>query len=143
MTGRRRSSIKEAVKIMPLTCKINLRNVHPLMIFGKVAGVPVELLIDSGSCVTIINKQFFFQLPLCFRRRIRLSQPSLSLMLSDKSGLKIKYILPLPITISNYTRYHTVYVVPLLWRSCIIGNDFIRMHDLQIDGKRQTVYFRT
>jgi len=142
MTGRRRSSIKEAVRIMHLTNQINFRNAHPLMIFGKVAGVSVELLIDSGSCLTIINKQLFSQLPLCFRRRVQLLQSSLSFKLPNKSGLKIKYVLPLPITISNCIRYHTVYVVPLLWQLCIIGNDFIRMHDLQIDGKRQTAYFR-
>jgi len=32
-------------------------------------------------------------------------------------------------------------VVPKLWRPCIIGNDFIKKHNLQIDGGRQEVYF--
>ncbi|CAF5204941.1 unnamed protein product, partial [Rotaria magnacalcarata] len=35
----------------------------------------------------------------------------------------------------------TVYVVRDLWRPCIIGNNFIREHNLQIDGGRQTVHF--
>jgi hypothetical protein len=33
-------------------------------------------------------------------------------------------------------------VVPKLWRSCIIGNDFIQKHNLQIDGGRQQVQFK-
>ncbi|CAF5069583.1 unnamed protein product, partial [Rotaria magnacalcarata] len=38
---------------------------------------------------------------------------------------------------------HRVYVVPKLWRSCIIGNDLIHKHNLQIDGGRQYAYFKT
>ena len=37
---------------------------------------------------------------------------------------------------------YKVYVVPKLWRACIIGNDLIRKHNLQIDGGRQYAYFR-
>lgn len=48
----------------------------------------------------------------------------------------------LPITIEKTTRYHKVHVVPRLWRSCIIGNDLIRKHNLQIDGGRQLAYFK-
>ena len=33
-------------------------------------------------------------------------------------------------------------MVPKLWRACIIGNDFIQKHNLQIDGGRQQVYFK-
>jgi transposase InsO family protein len=54
----------------------------------------------------------------------------------------VKYTLSLPITISHSTRIHTVYVVPQLWRTCIIGNDLIRKHNLQIDGGRQYAYFK-
>lgn len=47
-----------------------------------------------------------------------------------------------PITIAHQTKKHIVYVVPQLWRPCIIGNDFIQQHNLQIDGGKQQVYFK-
>ena len=33
-------------------------------------------------------------------------------------------------------------MVPKLWRPCIIGNDFIQKHNLQVDGGQQQVYFK-
>lgn len=62
--------------------------------------------------------------------------------MADRSRLQVQYTLSLPITIANSTRTHTVYVVPRLSRLCIIGNDLIRKHDLQINGRRQTAYFK-
>ena len=56
--------------------------------------------------------------------------------------MKIQHVINLPIKISNITKTHIIYVVPQLSRSCIIGNDFIQQHNLQIDGKKQTVYFK-
>jgi hypothetical protein len=72
-----------------------------------------------------------------------LPPPSLSVQLADRSRLKIQYALPLPVTISNSTRCHTVYVAPLLSRLCIIGNDLIQLHHLQIHGRQQTAYFKS
>ena len=66
----------------------------------------------------------------------------LFMRVADDSKLKVWYLLPLPITISGSTRTHTVHVVPQLLRSCIIGNDFIQKHNLQIDGRRQIASFK-
>ncbi|CAF1684085.1 unnamed protein product, partial [Rotaria magnacalcarata] len=52
-------------------------------------------------------------------------------------------VLRLPFTIQNTTRWSTVYVIPDIWRPCIIGNNFIRTHNLHIDGAHQRVYFPT
>ncbi|CAF1521526.1 unnamed protein product [Adineta ricciae] len=43
---------------------------------------------------------------------------------------------------ANRTLKHVVYLVPQLWRPCIIGNDFIQKHNLQIDGGTQKVYWQ-
>jgi hypothetical protein len=48
----------------------------------------------------------------------------------------------LPISLARRIVEHKVYVVPKLWRPCIIGNDFIQKFNLQIDGGRQRVYFK-
>ncbi|CAF2035716.1 unnamed protein product [Rotaria magnacalcarata] len=108
-----------------------------------IAGRRTQLLIDSGASLTLINLHFFLQLPKHYRKRARLPPSNLCLQLADRSQLYVKYALSLPITISNSTRIHRVYVVRKLWRSRIIGNDLIHKHNLQIDGGRQYAYFKT
>ncbi|CAF3658765.1 unnamed protein product [Rotaria socialis] len=108
-----------------------------------IAGRRTQLLIDSGASLTLINLHFFLQLPKYYQKKARLPPSNLCLQLADRSQLYVKYALSLPITISNSRRMHRVYVVPKLWRSCIIGNDLIHKHNLQIDGDRQYAYFKT
>ena len=121
---------------------INLTNTNPLVLPGRIAGQKTHLLIDSGASLSLINLHFFYQLPMHYRRRAQYPPTNLCLQLADRSQLHVKYALSLPITISNSTRIHTVYVVPQLWRSCIIGNDLIKKHNLQIDGGQQLAYFK-
>ena len=121
---------------------INHHHAHPLVIKGKIAGRQTNLLIDSGASLTLINEHFFLHLPYNYQRKARYPPPSLFLQLADRSRLYIKYMLALPITINDSTRIHTVYVVPQLWRPCIIGNDLIRKHNLQINGGKQQAYFQ-
>lgn len=121
---------------------MNINNCNPLVIPGEIAGRKTQLLIDSGASLTLINLNFFYRLPKYYRKMVRPPPPNLCLLLADRSRLYVKYALSLPITISNSTRFHKVYVVPKLWRACIIGNDLIRKHNLQIDGGRQYAYFK-
>ncbi|CAF1502254.1 unnamed protein product [Adineta steineri] len=115
---------------------------NPLTMNGTIANQPTEILIDSGASLTLINSNLFFQLPHSIRRYAQYPKVNLQLHLADKSCLQVHKIIQLPISIANRTIRHTVHVVPYLWRSCIIGNDFIQKHNLQIDGGRQLVYFR-
>ena len=121
----------------------HLAKLTPLVISGEVAGIPVDLVIDSGSSLTLINQTLFSRLTCHLRQLIQYPSSILSVQLPDASHLKIRSTLPLPITIANSTCQHTVYVVPLLSRLCIIGNDFIKLHNLQIDGGQQTAYFES
>lgn len=121
---------------------VNFHNTNPLLIFGAIAGRRTQLLIDSGASLTLINLHFFSKLPPYYRQQARPPPPNLCLQLADRSQLYVKFSLSLPITISHSTRIHTFYVVPQLWRTCIIGNDLIRKHNLQIDGGRQYAYFK-
>lgn len=106
------------------------------------AGQRTKLLIDSGASLTLINQYLFNRLPKHYRQQATRPPPNLFLQLADRSQLYIQSVLSLPITIAHSTRIHTVYVVPNLWKSCIIGNDLIQKHNLQIDGGRQIAYFR-
>ncbi|CAF1253603.1 unnamed protein product [Rotaria sordida] len=102
----------------------------------------VAINCPTGASLTLINKKLFAKLPYYFRRRARYPPSWLILQLADKSQLKVQYVLSLPITIANCTKTHTVYVVPKLSQPCIIGNDLIKRHNLQIDGRRQNAYFK-
>ncbi|CAM4965247.1 unnamed protein product [Rotaria socialis] len=126
---------------LPQIHTIDTLTPQPLTIDGHIGSLPVVFLIDTGSSLTLINHQLFTQLDphlIQYRRR---PTTSLSLRLANKSTISIQWILRLPITLQKITRWHTVYVVRDLWRPCIIGNNFIREHNLQIDGGRQTVHF--
>jgi len=95
------------------------------------------MLIDTGASLTLINSDLFYQLPYYIRQRARCTPSNFLVQLADKSCLHVQKTILLPITIANHTRRHTIYVVPKLWRPCIIGNDFIQKHNLQIDGGSQ------
>ncbi|CAF0849023.1 unnamed protein product [Adineta ricciae] len=121
---------------------INLSNTNPLILPGIIGGRHTQILIDSGASLTLINSKFFEKLSTYYQRRARPPPPHLFLQPADRSHLQVKCSLTLPITILNSIRIHTVHVVPQLWRFCIIGNDLIRKHNLQIDGGRQYAYFK-
>ncbi len=100
-------------------------------------------MIDTGSSLTLINSQVFKRLDYHLTKSRRKPPPSLSLRLPNQSSLPIEWVLRLPFTFQNTTRWHTAYVVPSLWRPCIIGNNFICTHRLLINGAQQRVYFPT
>jgi hypothetical protein len=99
------------------------------------------MLIDTGSSLTLINSQLLSRLDPCITKYLK-PPPNIYLQLADKSPLYISHTLKLPITIDNITQQYTVYVVPRLWRTCIIGNNFIKHNNLQIDGGNQRVYYK-
>ena len=100
------------------------------------------MLIDSGASLTLINSKLFQQLPYQVRQSARYPSSNLQVHLADKSCIHVQKTLTLPITIAGQTNEHVVYVVPKIWRPCIIGNDFIQKHNLQVDGGCQRVYFK-
>lgn len=101
----------------------------------------ITFLIDTGSTLTLINSQVFNQLNPKFTQKRTEPPPSLSLHLAGHSSLIVKWVVNLPFTFNNTTRWHMTYVVPHLWRPCIIGNNFIRTHKLIIDGAQQCIYY--
>ncbi|CAF1425819.1 unnamed protein product [Adineta ricciae] len=100
------------------------------------------MLIDTGSSLTLINSYLLSQFDAHIRKYLRPPPKNIQLQLADKSPLYINHTLRVPITIDNITHYYTVYVVPRLGRRCIIGNNFIKQKNLQIDGGQQLVYYK-
>ena len=100
------------------------------------------MLIDTGSSLTLINSTLLSKLNPDITRQLRPPPSNTYLQLADKSQLYISHTLNVPISIDNVTTKYTVYVVPQLWRSCIVGNNFIKQNALQIDGGNQRVYYK-
>ena len=99
------------------------------------------MLIDTGSSLTLINSYLLWKLKP--QSTQFLEPPSdIKLQLADRSPLYIKYALKVPIIINDSTHEYIVYVVPRLWRNCIIGNNFIKETNMQIDGGNQKVYYK-
>ena len=122
------------------TNNLHASSSNPLTIWGCIDSLPVNILIDTGLSLTLINEYLFRQLPpslIAHRRR----PPSLTLLSANNSPLPILWTLTLPITFKRTTRWYPVDVVRDLWRPCIIDNSFIRQHNLQINGGKQTICF--
>ena len=113
---------------------MNIHHNTPLILPDAIAGRRIQLLINSGASLTLTNLNFFLELPRRYRQKVQPPPPKLYLQLADRSQLYVKYALFLPITVSDSTRIHKSYMVLKLWRSCIISDDLIREHNLQIDG---------
>ncbi|CAF1301583.1 unnamed protein product [Adineta ricciae] len=114
---------------------------QPLSINGRIGSLPISFLIDTGSTLTLINSQIFNQLNPRLTQTKNKPPSALSLRLADHSPLTVQWVVTLPFTFNHTTRWHPAYVVPNLWRPCIIGNNFIHTHELIIDGARQCVYY--
>jgi hypothetical protein len=100
------------------------------------------MLIDTGSSLTLINSHLLSKLDQCITKNLRPPPFNIHLQLADKSPLHISHTLKLPVTIDNITQSYTVYIAPRLSRNCIIGNNFIKQNNLQIDGGNQYVYYK-
>lgn len=114
----------------------------PLTLFGQIAGVMTRFIIDTGSSLTVINNELFAKLSYYYRQQAKYPPSYLTLQPASNSQLKVQYVLTLPITLNNSTKFHKVYMAPKLSPSCIIGNDFIQKYNLQIDGRQQSVHFK-
>lgn len=124
-TDQSRSYINKSVQLLADTKLIQTCQTVPLSILETVDKRPTKMLIGSGASLTLINSGLFHQLPYNIRQSARHLSSKFQIHLADKSCLQVQKTLLLPITIANCTRKHIVYVVPRLWRPCIIGTLFI------------------
>lgn len=120
---------------------LNTLSDHPLTIKGRIGSLSLTFLIDTGSTITLINSKVFNQLSPRLTQFCQQPSTTLSLRLANQAPLRIQWVLQLPFSFNNTTRWHTTYVAPDLWRQCILGYDFIRKHKICIDGAQQKIYF--
>ena len=130
-------------RLTPQLHTIDSSSSQPLTVHGRIGFSPVLFLIDTGSSLTLINHHLFNKLDPRLTASRRRPPPSLSLRLANNSTVSIQWLLRLPLTFAGNTCWQTVYVVRDLWRSCIIGNNFIRAHNLHFDGGKQRIFFPT
>jgi len=142
--GRRDSLQKthHSTRLNPKIHTIYTQTSNTLTIQGNIGGIPTSMLIDTGSSLTLINSHLLSKLDPFITKNLRPPPFNIHLQLADKSPLYISHTLKLPVTIDNITQSYTVYIAPRLSRNCIIGNNFIKQNNLQIDGGNQYVYYK-
>ena len=143
--GRRDSfqKIAQPARLKPSIHTIHTKTSNPLTIQGYIGNVPTSMLTDTGSSLTLINSSLVSKLDPHITKHLQPPPPNVHLQLADRSQIYIIHSLKVPTNINSVTIQYTVHVVPQLWRSCIIGNNFISENNLQIDEGKQHVYYRT
>ena len=120
-----RNSDQESVQVMAIstvracTCRI------------KIEGVEAFVLIDTGSMVTIVNPV------LSKRDNGQKAGRPVEIMLKSASGheIAVSHEEDLKFTFGRETRRHIALVCPDLLQDAIIGFDFIRKHNVEINAQ--------
>ena len=101
----------------------------------KIEGVDAFVLIDTGSMVTLVN-------PVVISAGMRpLPKKPVALLLRSASGheIPVSFATELDFTFGRETRRHTALVCPGILQDAIIGFDFIRQHDVQINAPDSSI----
>ena len=100
------------------------------IIVGTIGGVVTEMMLDSGSAVSLIHQTTLSQLEGAFKK---LDMPSLNLVTTSGDSLLIIAHLLLPVVIGENNMIHNFVVVSSLVVPVILGVDFLQTHGVQLD----------
>ena len=118
VTNQGRVPARSTEEVRTCTCRI------------KIEGTEAFVLIDTGSMVTIVNPAVIKQCEVQATRR------PVGVRLKSASGHEIivSHEVELRFTFGGETRKHTALICPDLLQDAIIGFDFIRQHNVQINA---------
>ena len=100
------------------------------IITGKIGGVLTEMMLDSGSAVSLIHQATLSQLHGTITR---LAIPQLHLVTASGDPLPIMAHLQLPVILGEDCMSHNFVVVNSLVVPVILGVDFLHTHGLSLD----------
>ena len=108
---------------------------------GEIAGQAVQLLVDTGACVSAIDEQLFAK--ICGQLPTKMSESSLSSVQTvsgDKVPVLGKIMIPLQLQGREYTcEFH---VMQNLAYDAILGRDFLQNNGALIDLVGSTLSFK-
>lgn len=110
----------------------------------EIAGIKVNALIDTGSEITCISKNFFDRNEEILKR-----YPIIPIVGHAVRGAATKNYIPLKIQVMVITKisaelvdYIIFIVVPELNEDCILGYDTMRNYKVNIDCDREVIRFK-
>ena len=121
--------------IGPDNTKLNLIMVSAIrtnaaIINGLLGGVPMEIMLDSGSAVSLIRQDMISPLMTSV---IHIPLPQVKLVTAAGNDLLIVDHIQAAVQIQNYTVTHSFIVVNTLITPAILGIDFLQQHGIKID----------
>ena len=102
---------------------------------GRVGGQPVDILVDTGSAVTLVHYRVLQKAKRDFKLGL-LSEPVVS---ANGQPLDIKGKCELEIFLGGLTVVHQVLVAADVMQVCLLGIDFLGKHNCTIDFNRKTI----
>ena len=98
----------------------------------------INVLIDTGSDVTILSYQIFCDLP---RRFCKLNPSNMRISSASGDNLKVIGAVRLPIKFGSQLIDHNFTVVDKLSHSCIVGLDLLKRHNVDLKLSSNTMIF--
>lgn len=105
---------------------------------GLVEGRKTNMLLDTGSAVTIICAEVWNELK-CVANTCELQEVSQSVVTADGSSLELLGQVTLSVEIGGLVRLHPILVAKNLTQECILGADFLVAHGCVIDYSTKTL----
>ena len=105
---------------------------------GKIQGLNLSLLVDSGSSATIINPSVYQKIPITSRPRLETASTSMTTASGDK--LKCEGKGKFTLEIDDRKIEHTVWVAEIEGNG-ILGYDFLSQHDCCLNLRKGELLF--
>ena len=100
-----------------------------------VGGEPVDMLIDTGSAVTLVHQRVLNR----SQKNFKLSFVGEPVVSANGQPLDIKGKCELHICVNGVDVVHSVLVAADVTQDCLLGIDFLSKHNSKIDFETQTI----
>ncbi|CAI2734794.1 unnamed protein product [Schistosoma spindalis] len=108
------------------SCHVN--HISPTTLKGRVQGVEIDILLDTGASVSLIKEAFLKRL----HHKVQQKRCSSALITASGDPLKVCYKTELDLTMERCSVRHEFLVCPTLTWDMILGVDFMLKHQVSI-----------
>ena len=102
---------------------------------GLVAGQPIDMLVDTGSAVTLVHQRVLNRSPQNFKLSV-VGEPVVS---ANGQPLDIRGKCDLEICVDGVNVVHSVLVAADVTQDCLLGIDFLGKHGCKIDFEAKSL----
>ena len=129
MTPKIKESKTSRVSIHSVSCDT------AVYVPGHVVEQPVDMLVDTGSAVTVVH----FRVLESTKRNFKLGLVSDTLVSANGQPLDIRGKCDLKISLGGVTVIHSVLVAADVTQDCLLGIEFLDKHNCTIDFNAKTI----